>query len=229
MRAARSSSIADRLDEISVALLSLSHDDLAEPHRSWLRAQYRRIVPVVLADALHAVEHGTRLPERCLAPVRGMAAECRAAEVPLGVVLRGQLPAITVFARFLFDGSHQHLPTAVLMVRACLVAQELASVWVESWLRARAATSVEVASPEVGAGPVDAGAGSDGVEAVDALVLALVAGGSSNAEIALSTNYSRQAVAWRLSRLMHRWRVPNRAALVAAAFARGVLPVRGRR
>jgi DNA-binding NarL/FixJ family response regulator len=54
-------------------------------------------------------------------------------------------------------------------------------------------------------------------------MLTLTAYGLSNAEIAQATSYSRQAVGWHLSKLMRAWKAPNRTALVAVAFVKGVI------
>lgn len=54
-------------------------------------------------------------------------------------------------------------------------------------------------------------------------MLALVAKGRSNQQIGTELCYSSPTVRWRLGRLMSRWEVANRAALVAAGFHRGVL------
>lgn len=210
--------VSDRMPEIAAALLDLPHDHLPEPHRSWLREQYRCIVPVVLADALRAVEEGVALSPDCLARLRELAADCRRTDVPLAVSLRAAVPAVAVFCRFVdhrLDGPR----AARLVVRACVVAQELGSTWLEACMRVRATAPTEPTLVQ----PQDSK-----LEAVDVRMLALVAEGRSNEEIATVTHYSRQAVGWRLSRLMRRWQASNRAALTAAAFTRGVLgPDRG--
>lgn len=57
-------------------------------------------------------------------------------------------------------------------------------------------------------------------------MIALVASGRSNEQIAGETDYSPQAVKWHLARLMRLWKVDNRASLVAVALVRGVLSAR---
>ncbi|SDQ35500.1 LuxR C-terminal-related transcriptional regulator [Quadrisphaera sp. DSM 44207] len=207
--------MSERAPEIAAALLQLPHDHVAEPHRSWLRDQYRRVVPVVLVDALRAAEDGSPLPPRCVARLRELAADCSETEVPLAVSLRATLPAVRVFCGFVqetADGAR----AAQLVERGCVVAQEVISTWVEAWVRARSTRAARpTAPPEPG--------GDEELEPVDEVMLALVAEGRSNEEIAAATHYSRQAVGWRLSRLMHRWRVSNRAALTATAYAKGIL------
>ncbi len=213
--------LSQHLPRISEALLELPHDHLAEPHRTWLREQYRRIVPVVLADALRAVEEGGPVSPQCLDRLRELAADCRDNDVPLAVCLRAALPAVAVFCRFA-EQNLEVVRAARLVVRAAVVAQELGSTWVEAWVGARA-------SAPPGSVPRVVSAARDDLEPVDVQMLALVARGRSNEEIAAATHYSRQAVGWRLSRLMLRWRAANRAALTAAAFTRGVLVLGSRR
>lgn len=211
----RPGSVSERLPEIAAALLDLPHDHLPEPHRSWMREQYGRAVPVVLADALRAVEEGELLSAKCVARLQELAADTDETDVPLAVTLRGAAPAIRVFCAFV-QQSADGARAVHLMARASVVAQELGSIWVEARLRGRAPAAVGAAQPREPDGDEE-------LEPVDERMLELVAEGRSNAEIATVTHYSRQAVGWRLSRLMRRWRAANRAALVAAAFARGAL------
>lgn len=82
---------------------------------------------------------------------------------------------------------------------------------------------------DVGLSDVELAAASDALTADEADMLTLAAYGLSNEEIARSTRFSRQTVAWHLSRLMRSWRAPNRTALVAVAFVRGALVARAPR
>jgi DNA-binding CsgD family transcriptional regulator len=82
---------------------------------------------------------------------------------------------------------------------------------------------------DVGLSDVELAAASDALTADEADMLTLAAYGLSNEEIARSTRFSRQTVAWHLSRLMRNWRAPNRTALVAVAFVRGALVARAPR
>jgi DNA-binding CsgD family transcriptional regulator len=88
-------------------------------------------------------------------------------------------------------------------------------------------TDAELA--DVGLSDVELAAASDALTADEADMLTLAAYGLSNEEIARSTRFSRQTVAWHLSRLMRNWRAPNRTALVAVAFVRGALVARAPR
>ncbi|MGX9899497.1 response regulator transcription factor [Arthrobacter sp. SA17] len=54
-------------------------------------------------------------------------------------------------------------------------------------------------------------------------MVALLAAGRSNEQIAEALDYSPQAVKWHLARIMRSWKVGNRAALVSVAFLRGAL------
>jgi DNA-binding CsgD family transcriptional regulator len=137
------------------------------------------------------------------------------------------------------------------MARASHVAYELGSCWAESWAAHRArldaadqvkgatadpervpAAPAELADVEftdIGLSDVELAAASDALTADEADMLTLAAYGLSNEEIARSTRFSRQTVAWHLSRLMRSWRAPNRTALVAVAFVRGALVARAPR
>ena len=215
----RVSGVEER-EEIAGALAGLRHEHVPEPYRSWLCEQYRTLVPLMLDDALRAVEDGRPLPDACLDLVRTSAAGCRDADVPLAIALRAGLPAVRVYCRVAERRLTDPVAAARTMVRAGAVAQELGSTWVEAYVRARAALPL-VPTPVAAAGEED-------LEPVDVEMLALVAEGRSNEEIAEVTHYSRQAVGWRLSRLMRRWRAANRAALTAEAFTKGVLAPRPR-
>jgi PAS domain S-box-containing protein len=61
------------------------------------------------------------------------------------------------------------------------------------------------------------------VSAVEARILALAAGGSTTARIAKSVGLTLDGVNYHLGRLSRRWNVPNRTALIARAYALGVL------
>ena len=87
----------------------------------------------------------------------------------------------------------------------------------------------DVGLADVGLSDVELAAASDALTADEADMLTLAAYGLSNEEIARSTRFSRQTVAWHLSRLMRSWRAPNRTALVAVAFVRGALVARAPR
>lgn len=87
----------------------------------------------------------------------------------------------------------------------------------------------DVGLSDVGLSDVELAAASDALTADEADMLTLAAYGLSNEEIARNTRFSRQTVAWHLSRLMRTWRAPNRTALVAVAFVRGALVARAPR
>lgn len=213
--------LADRSDEVVAALLALPHDDLPEPARSWLREQYGLVVPVVVPDALAAIDRGTAPSPECLARLRRLAAQSRRDGVALPLTLHGGLPALRVFAG-LVRRDVRGERAVLLLARGGLVAQQLAGAWLEGWFAPRGEGEAPTAPEVDGDRPAP-------VEPVDGVMLELVAAGLSNTEIAEATHYSRQAVVWRLGRVMRRWRVPNRAALTAAAFVRGVLVVRSGR
>ncbi len=213
--------LADRADEVVAALLALPHDDLPEPARSWLREQYGRVVPVVVPDALAAIDRGTAPSPECLARLRRLAARSRGDGGALPPTLHGGLPALRVFAGFVRRDVRGER-AVLLLARGGLVAQQLAGAWLEGWFAPRCEGDAAAVPEEDGSRPAP-------VEPVDEVMLELVAAGLSNTEIAEATHYSRQAVVWRLGRVMRRWRVPNRAALTAAAFVRGVLVVRSGR
>gem|GEM_PF-3844931 len=195
----------------------------------WLQKRYAEIVPLVLVDALEAVERGEPMPETTLAAVRRHAAACSEPVSP-GTVFRGALPALRVFGEVLHLTIRADPTKAfVAMARASAVAGELGSSWAEGWDEVRhpedVGTAGSVLTGAPGAGEVGSTIVAVDIAGPDAQMLLLAAGGSSNAEIAEETHYSRQAVTWRLSRLMKRWNARNRAALVANGFSRGVLEV----
>jgi len=177
-------------------------------------------------------------------------------DVQLSVILRGALPALRVFAAFMHETAPADPRQTVLaMARATRVAHELGSCWVEAWSDARAVKRHLVPEPlptpapapsasvtgaprtSVTGGPAASVTALDGgsieLVAVDptltdaeARMLTLAAYGHSNDHIARATSYSRQAVGWHLSRIMRAWKTPNRTALVALAFVKGVLVAR---
>lgn len=69
----------------------------------------------------------------------------------------------------------------------------------------------------------------DPLDPLERDILVLVAAGSSTVEIARALHYSRQAVSYHLGRLMTRFGVRNRTALVAFAYEHGLLDRRAAR
>ncbi len=61
------------------------------------------------------------------------------------------------------------------------------------------------------------------VSPVEARILAAAARGATTAQIAREIGLTPDGVNYHLARLSRRWRVPNRTALVARAYATGVL------
>lgn len=245
--------LPDRVDDFARLLQNPSFSDVRDDGQAWLQRCYAQIVPLVLPPALHAVESGEPLPAECLSALRAVAAGSASdTDVQLSVILRGALPALRVFAAFM----HETAPadprqTVLAMARATRVAHELGSCWVEAWSDARAAKGYLAPEPAPEAAPASARAsaasvagrpaasvtaldgGSIELVAVDptlsdaeARMLTLAAYGHSNDHIARATSYSRQAVGWHLSRIMRAWKTPNRTALVALAFVKGVLVAR---
>lgn len=173
-----------------------------------LRAVVSRLVP----RTLQAMETGRLLtgPELCL--VRVHAARLARAGVPLPGPLLCVGPALAVFADAV-TGDALGLPDAVkpvVLARAAALTHQMSVAIVAAW------ADVAVPAPE------------EDLEPQDREMLALLAEGRSTSGIARATAYSPQAVAWRLGRLMRRWDVTNRPALVAAAYDRGVLSRTGR-
>ncbi|ROS50253.1 LuxR C-terminal-related transcriptional regulator [Frigoribacterium sp. PhB24] len=228
-----------RHDEFSDLLFSCSLEDVGPSGRSWLRARYAEIVPLVLAPALSAVEHGRPLPASCLDELRAVARRSAACpEADLAVVLRGALPALRAFSLVMHSASSGRAGTLVLaMARASQIAHELGACWAEEWARHRLPRPMTVTPENPGGANVsppspttlgsdlslDLVADAPDLDEVDRQMLTLTAYGLSNAEIARETAYSRQAVAWRLARLMRTWSAPNRTALVSVAFVTGVI------
>jgi DNA-binding CsgD family transcriptional regulator len=196
------------------------------PHGPWLRERYREILPVVLPDALDALETGHRISATSVEVIRRSAIAMSDTQVPLSVVLRGSIPALRVFSSFIHARETGLAPrdVTILMGRAALIAGELGACWAEAWAQAR--TSGDPGDNLADGDSLDlvgvpGTAQSPGLE-----MLALVASGRSNDQIALATDYSPQAVKWHLARMMRQWKVDNRATLVAVALVRGVLVVR---
>lgn len=215
--------LAARADEIAAALLAHDFTEVPEPERSRLRQCYVDVVPVVIHEALAAVDQGVPVTADCLARVREMAARRCDDDFSPGAALRGALPALRVLTAVLRGsgtggGVADRVATIELMHHAGLVAHQLGAAWVEGWLESigghRRTDAAEGAAPTAP------------LEPHVQHMIELVAEGRSNAEIATATHYSRQAVSWQLSRIMKAWHSPNRAALVAKAFARGILTVR---
>jgi DNA-binding CsgD family transcriptional regulator len=76
----------------------------------------------------------------------------------------------------------------------------------------------EPAGPHT-ARPVGPGQATD----IEARILALVAGGATSARIAGELGLTADGVNYHLTRLSRRWGVPNRTALIARAYVKGVL------
>jgi DNA-binding NarL/FixJ family response regulator len=225
-----------RVDEFLGLLLRCPLDDVHPAGRDWLRMRYAEVVPLVLPDALAAVEHGRPLPAACLDALREDARRNAArTDIDLSVALRAALPALRVFALVMHAATaDRHGVLIVAMARASHVAHELCTCWVEAWMghRARDASSrAVVADPPAADEDVelDLVARAPDLDHVQERMLALTAHGLSNDEIARATCYSRQAVAWHLGRLMRTWNAPNRTALVSVAFVRGVIRSRRER
>jgi DNA-binding CsgD family transcriptional regulator len=218
--------LADRVDELSAAMLVPERFRAIGEHGPWLLERYREILPTVLPDAIHSMETGARITPQSLAVIRGSAAAMRDSGVPLSVVLRGSIPALRVFGAFIQareTGLSPHDLT-VLMGRAALIAGELGASWAEAWADARGSDSVRHRDAEGESLDFVAVPGTVGTPVLE--MLALVASGRSNEQIAAATDYSPQAVKWHLARLMRQWKVENRASLVAVALVRGVLTAR---
>ncbi|MGP9694607.1 LuxR C-terminal-related transcriptional regulator [Brachybacterium sp. AOP25-B2-12] len=229
----------ERVEDFARLLGEAPLAGVRESSRTWLRERYAEIVPVVLPAALRAVEHGTPIDPEALAQLRGIARDCP--ELPAtdpSVILRGGAPALTVFALVVQTAARQDVERAALaMGRASLVVLEMGSCWTEAWWRRRGARRTRP-DDDAEAAPASAedldliatGSGTaEGLEPSDEQMLELLAQGLSNEAISRRTAYSRQAVAWRLGRLMRTWNAPNRTALVAFAVAKGWLGPRGSR
>ncbi|WP_394769101.1 LuxR C-terminal-related transcriptional regulator [Lacisediminihabitans sp.] len=215
--------LSERSDELSAAMLAGNHFGSAGAHGDWLKERYREILPPVLPDALRCMETGSRLEPASLAVIRSSALAMRDANVPLSVVLRGSIPALRVFSAFIHasETGLNARDLTVLMGRAALIAGELGACWAESWADSRGIADARAAVTDGDSLDLVPVAGT--VESPALEMLALVAAGQSNEQIAEATDYSQQAVKWHLARVMRSWKVDNRAALVSVALVRGVL------
>ena len=221
--------LTDRIGELSTALLAPGLFESIGSHGPWLRDRYREILPAVLPDALRAMETGARIESTSLRAIRGSAHAMWDAQVPVSVVLRGGIPAMRMFSSFIHSRETGLGPRdlTLLMGRAALIAGELGACWAESWAQTRAAA--DSARSLTDGDSLDLVAVPGTVQSPALEMLALVASGHSNDQIALETDYSPQAVKWHLARVMRLWKVENRASLVAVALVRGVLVARPNR
>jgi hypothetical protein len=164
--------------------------------------------------------------------VRASADASRSMDLPFSVTLRGGVPALRAFGALVqsFDPTLSVTETTVLMGRAALIAQELGACWVEAWQAPAPIPDPQLPDePETVAIVAKVPVEDDSAEPSPVFgMVALAAEGASTEQIAASTAYSPQAVKWHLARLMKTWNVANRAGLVGAAFARGVLITRRR-
>lgn len=223
--------LGHRTDDLVALLVDAELFDDSR-HGEWLRERYAEIVPVVLPDALRCVGSGGHLSETSRACVRASANANRSVDLPFSVTLRGGVPALRAFGALVqsFDLTLTVTETTVLMGRAALIAQELGACWVEAWQAPEPISDVRVPDgPEPVAIVAKVPVEDDAAEPSPVFgMVALAAEGASTEQIAAATAYSTQAVKWHLARLMKTWRVANRAGLVGAAFARGILVTRRR-
>lgn len=218
--------LADRMDELTSAMLGSDRFDAMGPHGEWLRDRYKELLPAVLPNTLWCMETGSKPDPSSLAAIRASAQAMRNSTVPLSMMLRGGVPALRVFSAFM-HGRETGLSArdlTVLMGRAALIAGELGACWVEAWADARRASTAVDATTDGDSLDLVAVPGTVEQPALD--MLALVAAGRSNEEIADATDYSVPAVKWHLARVMRTWKVDTRAALVSVALLRGVLVAR---
>ena len=198
-----------------------------------VRAAARRSAPPGTADAIDEVVAEVFL--NCWPQLRRA---CLAGR-PLDVATRAELQSV---ARRLIELG---LPLAgmidVIRTLVAVIAMEVASV--EQNLDAVRALRIsryalvamhdvttallgtDVATDRV-ADPADAPDGEGDVSWLEREILRRLAYGQSSSQIAGELHYSKQAVSYHLSRLLNKYRVPNRTALVAAAYESGLLPVR---
>ncbi|MFE4518092.1 helix-turn-helix transcriptional regulator [Kitasatospora sp. NPDC056783] len=83
--------------------------------------------------------------------------------------------------------------------------------------------SLRAAEPPAPTGEDPPGGPRPEVSPVEARILAAAARGDTTAQIAREIGVTTDGVNYHLARLSRRWRVPNRTALVARAYATGVL------
>jgi len=228
--------LVDRWEELLERLIELQARELDPDDRDRVIGRYREIVPLVLPAALHCLETGEPLPLESLAHLRRVAADAATdPEARLSIALRGAVPVFRVVAQMLRETPALDPEREVLLLtRAGVLAQELGAFYVESWSTASSARGEMRLAPSPA--PVEDPdpairlvASSPELDEADEDMLAMAAHGMSNEQIATATSYSRQAVGWRFSRLMRAWRTPNRTALVAVAFVKGVLVARSAR
>ena len=218
--------LTDRLEELSAEMLAPTRFAVLGAHGMWLLDRYREILPVILPDTLRCVETGSKLDQSSLALIRASAFAMQDTKVPLSIMLRGGVPALRVFSAFMYtrDSGLSAADLTVLMGRAALIAGELGAYWVEAWADARSQADADRLATDGDSLDLVATPGS--VESPALEMLALVAAGRSNEQIAEATDYSMQAVKWHLARVMRTWKVDTRAALVSVALLRGVLVAR---
>lgn len=212
-------------DILIEAMLDVRAFGPVSPHSLYLRARYAELLPVVMSDVLRCIETGGSLSPHTLAALRASARAMRLADVPLRLMLRGGAPSLRVFYAYARSWKHElsHRELTLLMERAARLSAEMTAYWVEFWFEA-----IQHPHPD---GPRADGDNLDDIlESVPGILespgldmLALVAAGHSNEQIAEALDYSPHAVKWHLARVMRSWKVGNRAALVSVAFLRGAL------
>ena len=135
----------------------------------------------------------------------------------------GTLPAIAAAADAAVAAG---LPVAALVRLthrfATLAAQELSRADVDAVCRALVITH-DVTAAVLRAEDRRQAAPRPRIDLLERELLVLTARGLSTAEMADATFYSRQAVSYHLGRLMARFGMPNRTALVAFAYEHGLL------
>jgi transcriptional regulator GlxA family with amidase domain/DNA-binding CsgD family transcriptional regulator len=229
LRPARPTDIGDlraAVPDLVAAVIAAARSvvDDAPPHvREAITEHLHAVVPRIVPVVVDALEHDRPLSGADLALFRTGGADIARRGVPLLHSLRGVGPALAVFTRLVLHGTAA-VPVAsraLLLARAAQIAHRMALEIAAGYLQAT--TVVPTPAPAAGGGPQDADR-LDEVDDVDRMMLDLVVQGRSNDHIARATSYSPQTVRWRLSRLMRRWSVPNRAALAVAAVRRGALP-----
>jgi DNA-binding CsgD family transcriptional regulator len=212
-------------DMLIEAMLDARAFGPVSPHSLYLRARYAELLPVVIHDVLRCIESGGALSPHTLTALRASARSMRLADVPLRLMLRGGAPSLRVFYAYARSWKHalSHRELTLLMERAARLSAEMTAYWVEFWFDG-------LKHPHLGGPGADGDNLDDILEPVPGILespvldmLALVAAGRSNEQIAEALDYSPQAVKWHLARVMRSWKVGNRAALVSVAFLRGAL------
>lgn len=176
------------------------------------RAAVERDVVDVLGEVWPAVRefvlYGRPIPEEVLSLVARTADTLVAAGVPRRTLVKITRRYAAIAANQLVAlGAEHGSDTAEVSGRAVVATHDVVSALLTDVLPGQGEPVV----------------GTHSIDGLERSILVMIARGLSTVEIANALHYSRQAVSYHLGRLMTRFKVRNRTALVAFAYEQGLL------